>query len=331
MEIRFIKKNEIDQLTKYIDTHWKNGHIFSKSNELLLWQHQYHQDEISFVGAFEKNNLVAILGFINSNDSTELQNSIWLAIWHSLNITENSGNGLKVLLWLMNTIKPKSIGVGAISNEALEIYKKLRFKTAKLNHFYHINREHPLIKLKPCTPHKNELIKVSKIDFSEFENHFEKLASQFYELYEPKKSLAYFKHRFFNHPVYQYQAWNLQNNHEHALIFTRTISHEDLKVVRIVDAVFSHPSLIANAAFEIAQIENAHYIDFLNYGIDLNLIHNHGMKLKEAGEIIPHYFEPFLNQNVEIDLAFKNDTKKTYLFFKADSDQDRPSLINNDI
>ena len=41
--------------------------------------------------------------------------------------------------------------------------------------------------------------------------------------------------------------------------------------------------------------------------------------------IIPNYFEPFVRENIEINCAFRS--QLDYIIFKADADQDRPSII----
>ena len=74
--------------------------------------------------------------------------------------------------------------------------------------------------------------------------------------------------------------------------------------------------------------EKSEYIDCLNYGIDENIFFNLGFLKNNFDEnlIIPNYFEPFVNQNIKIDVAIKCDFDD-YIIFKADADQDRPNFI----
>ena len=43
--------------------------------------------------------------------------------------------------------------------------------------------------------------------------------------------------------------------------------------------------------------------------------------------IVPKYFEPFEKKNINLDFAYKVNSKSLYFIFKGDSDQDRPSYI----
>ena len=49
---------------------------------------------------------------------------------------------------------------------------------------------------------------------------------------------------------------------------------------------------------------------------------------KFDGLVIPDYFEPLQRNNVELRFAYKNFRSETPIrLFKADGDQDRPSII----
>ena len=72
-------------------------------------------------------------------------------------------------------------------------------------------------------------------------------------------------------------------------------------------------------------IENAEYIDCLNYGISQETFLNMGFLVRE-NIIIPNYFEPFEQRNVDIEFAFSSKSDE-YVIFKGDSDQDRPSFF----
>ena len=78
---------------------------------------------------------------------------------------------------------------------------------------------------------------------------------------------------------------------------------------------------------EYLQFENAEYIDILNFGISKQIFENLGfVKLNINDDlIIPNYFEPFIRENHELNCAYRS--KGDYVFFKADADQDRPSIL----
>ena len=70
------------------------------------------------------------------------------------------------------------------------------------------------------------------------------------------------------------------------------------------------------------------YVDLLCSGIDQKLFENSGFKLhiKDDNLIVPTYFEPFVDKN--IDIYFEK-SHKDLIIFKGDSDGDRPSIAKS--
>ena len=73
---------------------------------------------------------------------------------------------------------------------------------------------------------------------------------------------------------------------------------------------------------------NYEYIDFYCEGIEKGILENAGLKLKDATDlnVIPNYFEPFVQENIDIHYFTNYDS--SFPIFKADGDQDRPSQSN---
>ena len=71
------------------------------------------------------------------------------------------------------------------------------------------------------------------------------------------------------------------------------------------------------------------YIDFCQFGVDDSIMKKAGFLLKNEieGLIVPAYFEPFEQSNVALN--FFTTQKEYFRAFKADGDQDRPNIINN--
>jgi hypothetical protein len=74
---------------------------------------------------------------------------------------------------------------------------------------------------------------------------------------------------------------------------------------------------------------SAEYIDFLHIGLDAGVLESGGFTDKSGTDIIvPNYFEPFCMENIKLEYAFKSiDDSERPVFFKADSDQDRPNVL----
>ena len=68
---------------KFIHLHWKNDHILSKNRSLFNWQYQGSDQQINFILAKEKNEVLGILGYIkNSKYDEELMTKdvVWFAL-----------------------------------------------------------------------------------------------------------------------------------------------------------------------------------------------------------------------------------------------------------
>ena len=66
------------------------------------------------------------------------------------------------------------------------------------------------------------------------------------------------------------------------------------------------------------------YVDCLNYGLPRKYFLTWGFNIKKD-EVIPEYFEPFIQKNRSILYAYKTNNSN-YFVFKADCDQDRPNI-----
>lgn len=149
--------------------------------------------------------------------------------------------------------------------------------------------------------------------------------------YHPIKSIKYLINRFKRHPIYRYSFYSACNSRNDivAIFVTRTIDVNGGKVLRIVDVLGSLDELgsLRQAFISILIQENLEYVDFMNYGIPLGLLRGLGFdRLDHESEIIiPNYFEPFMRENIIINCAIKS--QYDCVIFKADSDQDRPSMI----
>jgi hypothetical protein len=149
--------------------------------------------------------------------------------------------------------------------------------------------------------------------------------------YHPIKSINYLINRFKRHPIYKYLFFSACNSSDNivAIFVMRIIEVNGAKVLRIVDVLGSLEELgsLRQAFIDILIQENLEYVDFMSYGIPLGLLTGLGFdRLDHESEIIiPNYFEPFLRENIVIDCAIKS--QYGCVIFKADSDQDRPSVI----
>ena len=76
----------------------------------------------------------------------------------------------------------------------------------------------------------------------------------------------------------------------------------------------------------LSETDGAEYIDFYCAGINEEDVYEAGFVEvnEEDGNIIPNYFEPFVQENIDI---WVDSREYNSLFTKADADQDRPNII----
>ena len=104
--------------------------------------------------------------------------------------------------------------------------------------------------------------------------------------------------------------------------------------MRIVDFIGANESFALLSDFILAMLKeyDAEYIDLYSHGVQIEILKQAGFinREKVEGLVIPNYFEPFEQKNIDIKFAYKTDQSLPPVrLFKADGDQDRPSELNN--
>lgn len=261
-----------ENILKFIKCNWNEKHIFVK-NKSFFHYYYLEYEKINFIIAEEDKHIIAILGYLKySNLDSIKTNDIFLAIWKSCN---NSMAGIKCLEYLMNK-EYRSISCCGINKDIKPIYQFFGCETGKLNHWYMLN--HTL---------KSEQYKVAKvvdpIDKKVYKRSNNKAVLMKREITEKEfglieqtgfiKSYRYFKHKYVEHPYYQYKIYTLNEQHEiKALLIAREVSMDSAKCLRIVDLI-GNSIWMKEINFQEILIENNYeYIDFYERGIDKRVL-----------------------------------------------------------
>ena len=65
------------------------------------------------------------------------------------------------------------------------------------------------------------------------------------------------------------------------------------------------------------------------YGISKKTVISSGLKKNTFKDIIPEYYEPFVNKNINLNCGYYVKKKKNKIrLFKGDGDRDRPSILS---
>lgn len=328
-------------LLQFIRKYWKEDHILAHSDALLRFQHYNPTtNEYNFRIAINTRtgDIDGIIGLIPVSQydaGLAGHNDTWGGIWKVRDDVENEEIG-SLGLRLFNTFNRfRSHGSIAMSAIAIRMHAMMKYTACTLRQYYILNPDCTNFRIAvigstrslECRgiPPSDSVIKTIAC--------IEDLGPDAVRpAYYPWKSLAYLANRFAKHPTYAYEFHGVYDRQStiRAILVTRTIEFNGGKAIRIVDVFGSLDGVGSlRGEFERVLIEKgAEYVDLMNYGIPPVVFQSLGFSLLDVtgDTIIPNYFEPYVRENITIHCAFR--APSDYVIFKADSDQDRPSILH---
>ncbi len=330
--IRKANYDDIPDIMKFIDDYWKKDHILAKSRDFFEYQH-YYNNEVSFIVA-EKTitkELEGILGYILYSE--ENKRDLFGAIW-KVKSNKYPMLGMKMQIYAVKNLNAKTFSAVSLNPATLDMHRRWGATLGKLRQYYILARkdQYKIAKIEKVNIGKyNEDLKQYRLSSKTAEGclnsicRWEKINGKM-----PLKSFNYIKHRYFHHPVYIYQKFAIYDEDKIlGLLIAREIECNNEKVLRIVDYL-GDVKAIAHVGQDLHKLlidKGYEYIDFYLFGIESEILFDAGFVERDENDknIIPNYFEPFVQEN--IDIVFYTSTKDNILLFKGDGDQDRPNLI----
>ena len=342
-EIRVCRADEYKDVSKFLDEYWKKNHIFVTSKEVFDFQHYNKStNEYNFLIAKEKETqeIHAVLGFVPvqhfAKDSK--RTIVWPCLWKSREDVNRKGLGIILYYHLKETVKPETLCILGISEVALSIYKHFNFTTGLIEHF-----------VMPNFKAEEHLAKGLKAIYSGFEDEAEdtktltEISKQKYMETEYDESIfsatcmykskEYFLNRFLNHPVYKYIMLGIGNEEgTDSIIVARSCGDGLKKCLRIVEYIgdIDDLSMVRNQLQDYLCSQDYEYVDFMEVSLNRESIERAGFidRRDYRDVIIPNYFEPYVQKNVDLAYAYKTVADDLRMaLFKADGDQDRPNIL----
>ena len=319
--IEYMKESDKKNLFNFLEKNWNINHIYLKDKKYFDYE---FSDNSNFILAKDNDEIIATLGYFDYDNKGD----IWTVIW------KNSGkmnDGLKCLQFLLNA-GYKSVSSCGINKKTIPIYEFLGINTGRLKHFYILNQEIKEYKIAKIVE-KN----IRKVKYEEFKDVIEinnigellKLINyQELKKYNFYKSPEYFNKRYFKHPYYKYHILVRTKNTKSILVY-RIVKANGGSCIRIIDFLGDEKEFNELTSYLIDKMvsEKHEYVDIYEVGIEDEILENSSFieRIEEDSNIIPNYFEPFVQKNIEI--YYMSNCKDKFRIFKGDGDQDRPSVV----
>ncbi len=327
--IRKALRSDENLIVDFLVNHWSRDHILVKHRELLDWQYG-NEDDYNFVISINKksNEIESLLGYIplSRYDKHKRNELAWGALWKT---KENSPFGLGTLLlkFLIESEGLMNYLTLGLSDDSINIYNALEYNVGTLNHYYCASKSVENFSIAKNIICAKNIEETSKIEISFIED-ISNISIR--NTLVTGKSISYLIGRYKNHPFYQYKFLGVFQKGSLKVIFViRKQNYLGSSCIRVID-MYGSLDQLPSIQFQLHKLldkEGAEYIDCYNYGIDPKIMTDLGFKLKSDSEIIPNYFEPFVQKNIDIYFAIDN-PQSEYAIFKGDGDQDRPNQIN---
>jgi len=336
-EIRLCRHDELDLLKLFIEKSWSDTHIFLKNQLILDFQHK-SLNSYNFVVAFHKKKKCfhGVLGIISSNfyihRKISQRDDVFLAIWKvDKDLAELKSLGVDMLEYVAKQFKPKSISAIGINKNVSFLYKLMGYKIKNMRQWFIPNKAN----------NQNNLIvgSISEVKFILKPKYYavimhedkEPVLKKFLSKKSTRESFLYISARYLKHPIYEYKIILIFDKRDRlvASCVGREVFANNRKAFRLTELIIDNylGQDFKGVFDEFLYLNKYDYVDFLEFGFDEKLLKGFGFELCSKNLYVPHLFEPFVKDRVEVVIAYKS--KDRFYCTKGDSDLDRPNRINN--
>ena len=336
-EIRQAYYKDIDNIMAYIDDDWRKGHIMARDRRMFEYEFLEDDGSVNVVIAIDRGTqkIEGMIGYLYSS-SDRTKRDVWGSIWKV-----RDGNmsllGVEIMKRMETISKCRyNLGTGANPKTNIPLMRVMFGRTAaKMEHYYklgNVPKDGYKIANVPddyaqiCLKKDDKNIKCVKRIHS---------ADELTSLFSsdacinaiPYKDAWYIDKKFFKHPIYEYEVYGIQRADDDYIAAFVLRKQEACGHVcyRMVDFIgdFSAIALTKDFFDDILAGEScAEYVDFYCLGMNEEDMDKAGFDSVNDDIIIPNYFSPFVQQNIDIWVHYP---VEGVTFVKADGDQDRPN------
>lgn len=325
--IRQAVYEDIPRIMRFIDENWKKGHIMAVDHTMFEFQHVEGKQVYYIIAEdTEDGKIYGSMGYIPMNHSE--YPAVSTVMIRSMRHPECDMLGEAMSRYFEKNIRCcNMISVGIKKRYAMAVDGIAEGHIGKLKQYYRLRNQEQYV---VAVITNKEILHVEGNGYLEELNCPEKLRSRISETalkqYIPYRDLDYICHRYFTHPYYTYKVYQIcYASPTESILVMRECQVGDIKVLRVVDYIGRDEDLsgIGDSLNRLLEQEGYEYIDFYCYGIPDDIMRKAGFSLREeTGNIIPNYFEPFEQKN--IDIYFYTWFMENVHAYRGFGDQDRP-------
>lgn len=326
--IRRAEYEDIPNIMKFMDEHWKPGNILAKNRDFFEWQFVDGDKLNMFIGIdVDIDKIYGMMGAVvyNRSANPDISGCTWQVIK-----SDNPMLGLELNDYVFHQMNARYFYGLGLSDKAVKINKLLGAKVVAMAHYYRLaDKESYQI----ATVERKIIPKAKETGYSLQPVHSAKEMEQILPEKELAKQLlskdySYIDKRYFKHPIYHYDVWKIVDGEgtSRSVLITRDETMGDSKVCEIIDHYGRMEDLgeIASALDQLMKERDYEFVDVYSYGIPVEIYENGGFCRcdEDCENIIPNYFHPFVRKNITLRLL--DVPLEGLRMFRGDGDQDRP-------
>lgn len=326
--IRRAVYEDIPDIMRFMDEHWKPGNILATNREFFEWQFLDEDKLNMFIGVDEDNGKIyGMIGAVvySRSSNPDVSGCTWQVIKSS-----NPMLGVDLLNDMYRQLKVRYSYAAGLSKKAVRINELMGNVIVEMDHYYRLadRADYKIARVvDKVIPDSKQtgycLEPIYSVGEMKSIVSEEVLAAQLLS-----KDYDYIERRYFKHPIYHYAIWKIVNaeKNSHSVLITREEGVEDRKICKVIDHYGEMEDLgkIAAAVDRLMEEKGYEYIDIYSFGIPVEIYEQGGFVCcRETGEnIIPNYFHPFVQENISLKLV--DSMIEGVRLFRGDGDQDRP-------
>lgn len=326
--LRRATMEDIPDIMRFMDEHWKPGNILAKDRDFFEWQFLDGDKLNIFLGRDEDNGKIyGIMGAVvyNSTPNPDVSGCTWQVVKSS-----NPMLGLDLSEYMYNQLHVRYCCAAGLSQKAVQINALLGAVITEMDHYYRLadRSDYRIARVVNKIIPEIEDTGYSLETVNTVEEMQEIISEESLAALIPGKDYGYIAKRYFGHPIYHYDIWKIVDDKgvSRSVLITRDELMQDSRVCEIIDHYGRPEDLgkITSALDRLMEEREYEFVDVYSFGIPAEIYEQGGFVRcgADSENIIPNYFHPFVQENITLKMV--DPMLAGLRMFRGDGDQDRP-------